>query len=95
MKKLTGKTQDIVSDNMAKLKELFPEVFEEGKIDFNALKRVLGESVDSENERYSFQWHGKSDAIKMALKQSTGTLRPQKSRQQGLGHHEKSFFGGR
>ncbi|MGW8185358.1 MAG: site-specific DNA-methyltransferase [Candidatus Moraniibacteriota bacterium] len=79
MEKLIGKTQDIVSENISKLKEIFPEAFEEGKIDFDVLKKVLGESVDSEKERYSFSWHGKSDAIKMSLKQSTGTLRPQKA----------------
>jgi len=76
MLKLDGKTQDLISENITKLKDLFPEAFKEGKIDFEALRLILGDEIDTENERYSFTWHGKSEAIKLALKQSTGTLRP-------------------
>jgi adenine-specific DNA-methyltransferase len=76
MLKLDGKTQDLISENITKLKDLFPEAFTEGKIDFEALRLILGDEIDTENERYSFTWHGKSEAIKLALKQSTGTLRP-------------------
>jgi adenine-specific DNA-methyltransferase len=61
------------------LKQLFPEIWEEGKVDLKMLKKILGEKVETDRERYSFSWHGKSDAIKMALKQSTGTLRPKKA----------------
>jgi adenine-specific DNA-methyltransferase len=76
MLKLDGKTQDLISENITKLKDLFPEAFKEGRIDFEALRLILGDEIDTENERYSFTWHGKSEAIKLALKQSTGTLRP-------------------
>ena len=37
MKKLDGKSLDIKEQNITKLKELFPEVFSEGKIDFEKL----------------------------------------------------------
>ena len=40
--KLTGESKDIVSDNVSKLKEIFPDIFSEGKIDFNKLKADLG-----------------------------------------------------
>jgi adenine-specific DNA-methyltransferase len=76
MQKLENKTLDLVSENINQLRELFPEAFKEGKIDFDALRRVLGDEVETENERYSFTWHGKSDAIKLTLRQSTGTLKP-------------------
>lgn len=76
MLKLDGKTQDLISENITKLKDVFPEAFKEGRIDFEALRLILGDEIDTENERYSFTWHGKSEAIKLALKQSTGTLRP-------------------
>lgn len=76
MKKLQGKSFNIVQQNISKLKELFPEVFAEDKIDFEKLQLVLGENIELSNERYSFNWKGKSDAIKLAQKQSTGTLRP-------------------
>ena len=74
--KSDGSSKDILADNIAKLKELFPEVFAEGKIDFDALKQLLGEYVDDANERYSFTWNGKSKARWLAQTRSMGTLRP-------------------
>ncbi len=76
MQKLNGETLDIVNTNIDKLKEIFPDVFSEGKIDFEALKSNLGEFIDKESERYSFSWNGKEKAKKIALTPSTGTLRP-------------------
>jgi adenine-specific DNA-methyltransferase len=76
MDKMDGKTMDIVAENVGKLKELFPEAFTEGKVDFDALKEVLGSFVDDRDERYSFTWNGKSKARMIAQTPSTGTLRP-------------------
>lgn len=74
--KIDGASKDIVAENVAKLKELFPEVFTEDKIDFDVLKEVLDEYVEDREERYSFTWHGKSRARRIAQTPSTGTLRP-------------------
>ncbi|ECG8599720.1 site-specific DNA-methyltransferase [Salmonella enterica subsp. salamae] len=71
-----SKSMDIVADNISKLKELFPEAFTEGKVDFDALKEVLGDYIDGREERYSFTWNGKSKARMLAQTPSTGTLRP-------------------
>ncbi len=76
MEKMDGKTMDIVAENVGKLKELFPETFTEGKVDFEALKEVLGTFVDDRDERYSFTWNGKGKARMIAQTPSTGTLRP-------------------
>ncbi|MDA3807942.1 MAG: site-specific DNA-methyltransferase [Thiomicrorhabdus sp.] len=76
MEKMDGKTMDIVAENVGKLKEMFPEAFTEGKVDFEALKEVLGTFVDDRDERYSFTWNGKSKARLIAQTPSTGTLRP-------------------
>lgn len=78
MEKLSGESMDIVAENVAKLKEIFPDVFSEGKIDFEALEATLGEYVDHEDERYSFTWNGKAQARRIAQTPSTGTLRPAK-----------------
>ena len=75
---LDGKSKDIVSENISKLQEIFPYIFEDGKINFNKLKSDLGEYVDDSNERYDFSWPGKSDANKESQKRSSGTLRPYK-----------------
>ena len=71
-----SKSMDIVADNISKLQELFPEAFTEGKVDFDALKEVLGDYIDGREERYSFTWNGKSKARMLAQTPSTGTLRP-------------------
>lgn len=74
--KLDGQSKDIISDNISKLKEIFPEVITENKIDFEKLQSILGKDIDDSREKYSFTWPGKTQAIKESQKQSTGTLRP-------------------
>ena len=76
--KLDGKSEDIVYDNIQKLKKLFPEIVNEDKIDFEKLEETLGnyDEIDTSKERYNFTWPGKTDAIRESQKQSTGTLRP-------------------
>ncbi|MDF4489750.1 site-specific DNA-methyltransferase [Vibrio parahaemolyticus] len=71
-----SKSADITEGNIQQLKQLFPDVFSEGKIDFEALKAVLGEAVDDSDERYNFTWNGKNQARQIAQTPSTGTLRP-------------------
>lgn len=69
-------SEDLVGSNISKLKELFPEIVTEGKIDFTALQEILGEEVESGDEYYRFTWAGKAQARREAHKPSTGTLRP-------------------
>ena len=76
MEKMNGYSLNIVKENISKLKEIFPEVFCEDKVDFERLQEVLGEYVEDKEERYRFEWHGKSKAIRMAQTPSRGTLRP-------------------
>ncbi len=73
MEKLEGKSMDIVAQNIEKLKEIFPDVFSEGKVDFEALEATLGEYVDRDGERYSFTWKGKARARRIAQTPSTVT----------------------
>lgn len=58
------------------LQALMPEVFDEGKIDWEKLKATLGESVDFSNERYVLNWAGKSDAFRVMQRPSSATLVP-------------------
>lgn len=69
-------SMNITEDNISKLKSLFPEAFNEGSIDFDVLKQLLGENVDEKEERYGLNWHGKRQARQLALTPSRGTLRP-------------------
>lgn len=76
IKTLDGKSKDIVTDNIEKLRGIFPEVFCEDKVDFEKLQEVLGNYIEDKEERYRFEWNGKSQAIRIAQTQSSGTLRP-------------------
>ncbi|UOG93753.1 MAG: site-specific DNA-methyltransferase [Candidatus Thiothrix sulfatifontis] len=72
---------DLVADNIAKLTALFPEILTEGadggkRVDFEALRELLGTAVEDKEERYNFTWHGKTQAQRLAQTPSTGTLRP-------------------
>jgi len=71
-----SKSLDIEAKNIEQLKQLFPDVFSEGKVDFEALKAALGDHVEDKEERYNFTWHGKNKARQIAQTPSTGTLRP-------------------
>lgn len=76
LQQLTGKSMDLTEHNIEQLKALFPNVFREGKIDFEALKSELGEAVEESNERYQFTWAGKEQAKRIATTPTLGTLRP-------------------
>jgi adenine-specific DNA-methyltransferase len=71
-----GKSEDIIANNIEQLKQLFPEAFTEGRIDFEVLKQLLGEYIDTNEEKYGLNWFGKKKARQFALTPSLGTLRP-------------------
>lgn len=74
--KLNGESMNIVEDNIEKLKTIFPDVFTERKVDFEKLQGVLGNYIETNDERYNFTWAGKQNALRLAQTPSTGTLRP-------------------
>ncbi|MFI3241196.1 MAG: site-specific DNA-methyltransferase [Alphaproteobacteria bacterium] len=76
IKKLDGKSLDIENVDIEKLKAIFPQVFMENKLDISKLLNLCGEYIERDDEKYKFEWKGKSDCYKVAGKRSTGTLRP-------------------
>ena len=71
-----ARSADLVAENVAQLKALFPDALTEGKIDFDVLRQLLGDAIDDGEEKYGLNWHGKRRARRLALTPSTGTLRP-------------------
>jgi adenine-specific DNA-methyltransferase len=76
-----SKSYDFIAQNIAKLKELFPELLTEGKdgvaVNLDVLKQLVGDkTVTDAEEKYGLNWHGKRRARQLALTPSTGTLRP-------------------
>ena len=94
MEKLQGTSMDIVQDKIEKLKEIFPEIFTEGKIDFEVFKQLLGEKIETDNERYSFTWKGKTEARQIAQEVSSGTLRPSKEDSKDWDNTENLYIEG-
>ena len=81
MKRVTAedpesRSPDLVAANVRELARLFPDAVAEGKVDFDALRELLGDAVDDGDEKYGMSWHGKHRARQLALRRSTATLRP-------------------
>lgn len=75
------KSPDLAAENIAKLRELFPELVTEGKdgvaVNVDVLKSLVGDKTLTDvEEKYGLNWHGKRKARQLALTPSTGTLRP-------------------
>ncbi|MCE5321413.1 MAG: hypothetical protein LLF93_09990 [Bacteroidales bacterium] len=67
---------DLIAQHISQLSQLFPEVIKEGKVDFEALQDLLGNYIDTPEERFQLNWAGKVQARREAQKRSAGTLRP-------------------
>ena len=92
--KLDGRSKDILNENIETLKELFPEIVSEDKIDFDKFKTIFGSEIDDSCEKYAFTWPGKTQAIKESQKQSTGTLRPCKEESQNWDNTKNLYIEG-
>ncbi|MEG2352915.1 MAG: site-specific DNA-methyltransferase [Cetobacterium sp.] len=82
MEKFNFESLDLKKYYFKKIKELFPEVIVDGRIDFDILKDFFySENIldESSNEKYSFTWSGKNNAKKIIKIKSTGTLLPLKN----------------
>jgi adenine-specific DNA-methyltransferase len=86
MDKLKMHSPDLTQDNIARIRELFPDCVTEAKgkdggvrlaVDFDQLKQALSESlVEGPQERYQLNWPGKREALLMANAPIAKTLRP-------------------
>ena len=74
--KINLRSMDITKEKRKQLKLLFPEVFHENVLDFDHLKRVLGEWSEVKKERYGLTWPGKAECMKIIQQPSIATLKP-------------------
>lgn len=73
---------NVPSDNLDKLRQLFPSVVKDGEVDFDALKEELGIFKEVSREKYELTWAGKKEAKKLSQEDVLGkTLKysPEKS----------------
>ena len=87
-------SMDIAAEKRDALKELFPEVFSEDKIDFDQLKRVLGEWVESGKERFGLTWPGKAECMRIIQSPSIATLKPDREQSVNFDETENVFIEG-
>ncbi|MGO8880218.1 MAG: site-specific DNA-methyltransferase [Desulfomonilaceae bacterium] len=69
-------SMNITDERIEKLKQLFPECFIEGKVDFDKLQRSLGQWIEVGKERYGLNWPGKAECMRVIQTPSVGTLLP-------------------
>ncbi len=91
---MDGKSLDIIEERRNKLKEILPDAFTEGKIDWEKLQATLGEDIEFKNERYVLNWAGKSDAFRVLQSPTTATLVPCKEESVGFDDTENIFIEG-
>jgi adenine-specific DNA-methyltransferase len=91
---MNGNSFEIIQEKINTLRQLFPEVFTENKIDWEKLKATLGEDINFSNERYVLNWAGKSDAFKVLQMPTTKTLIPAKEESVNFDETENIFIEG-
>ena len=81
-------------EKLEQLKQLLPEVFTEGRVDWEKLKLSLGEDINIKNERYVLNWAGKSNAYKVLQEPTSKTLSPDKNESVDFDKTENLFIEG-
>jgi adenine-specific DNA-methyltransferase len=76
------------------LQELLPEAVNESGIDFDQMKRALGEWVESGKERFGLQWPGKAECMKVIQQPSVATLKPARKESVNFDETENLFIEG-
>lgn len=91
-------SMDVAGEKREELKralgQAFPEVFAEGSIDFDQLKRALGEWVEPGKERFGLNWPGKAECMKVIQQPSVATLKPMRDASVKFDETENVFIEG-
>ena len=78
---LLMQSPDHNADRLAKLKQLFPDIFtNEGRLNLDELKKIIDPALVSETERYDFRWYGKTRSKREAFTPSRAALVYDKTR---------------
>ena len=87
-------SMDIAAEKREALKQFFPEVFAEDRIDFDQLRRVLGDWVEPGKERFGLTWPGKADCMRIIQSPSVATLKPVREESVNFDDTENVFIEG-
>ncbi len=67
---------NLIEERKAELKRILPEIFVDGEIAINKLCEALGKYIDTGGERYSFNWAGRTQSLRIRDSRSKATLTP-------------------
>jgi adenine-specific DNA-methyltransferase len=76
------------------LEQLLPEAVNQSGIDFDQLKRALGEWIEPGKERFGLQWPGKAECMKIVQQPSVATLKPNRKESVNFDDTENLFIEG-
>ncbi len=93
--KVSRESENVQNENLAKLREVFPQFVKENTIDFNALQDFFErEGLVTGPEKYGLNWAGRSNAFQAIRVPSTGTLAPQPEESKNWDNTENLFIEG-
>ena len=76
LRKVAGTSLNPQAEVLKQLKRLCPEVFADGKVDPDKLRRTLGEELIAGEEAYGLSWAGKSECFRHLQEPTSATLKP-------------------
>lgn len=81
--KMNLASMDVAAEKRDELRQMLekavPDIFVDGGIDVDQLKRVLGDWVEPQKERFGLNWPGKSECMRIIQKASSATLNPSRT----------------
>jgi len=94
VEKVEGKSYNPQEELLELLRTKFPEVFSEGKVDCQKVRKTLGEDVAADGERYGLSWAGKTDCFRHIQEGTSATLRPVREESVDFDNTENIFIEG-
>ncbi len=91
---MDGKSLDILSEKLTKLRDLCPEAFTEDKVDWEKLQASFGNQINLSQERYHLNWAGKSEVFRVLQQRTSATLIPSKDESINFDNTKNIFIEG-
>ena len=92
--KLDGRSADIKLEQIKNLKSIFPQVVQDGKVDFDALKLALADEIEANGQSYGLSWAGKAEVYRHIQESTAATLKPDKKQSLDFDTTENLFIEG-
>lgn len=68
-------SRDLLAQKLEELKNILPEIFDDGVINIDKFKSIVAPQSNEKNEHYSFTWNGKKECYQTIRQKSNATLK--------------------